>query len=92
VTGGGGDPKLRLPSSDPAVPEPAVPRPQPVPRRRTELSPEQLAADIAARVRPVVPDMPAAAFDALVRRMADVELKYRDPERAAWHPSIRPAD
>ena len=52
--------------------------------RRAELSPEQLVADIAARVRRVAPDMPADALDALARRMAAVELKYRDRHTPTW--------
>lgn len=57
---------------------------------RAALSREQLVADIAARVRPAVPDLPAGEFDALVRRMADLELKYRDRRTPAWSPSLPP--
>ena len=35
-----------------------------------------LMADIAGRLRPVVSDMPESEFTALVRRMAEVEMKY----------------
>jgi hypothetical protein len=46
---------------------------------------EQLMANIAERVRPLVPDMPQAAFDEMVAQMADVELKYRQPlEATGW--------
>jgi hypothetical protein len=37
---------------------------------------DELVADISVRVRPVVPDMPQADFDAMVLRMARLELKY----------------
>jgi hypothetical protein len=37
---------------------------------------EHLTADIARRLRPVVSGMPPAEFDALVRRMAELELKF----------------
>ena len=41
---------------------------------------EQLRADVSRRLRPAVPGMPAEEFDALVRRIVAVELKY-DPYR-----------
>ncbi len=37
---------------------------------------EQLRADVARRLRPAAPGMPAAEFDALVERIVAVELKY----------------
>ena len=58
--------------------------------RRDGFSREELVADIAALVRPAVPDLPAAEFEALVRRMADVELKYRDRFTPTWSPVLPP--
>jgi hypothetical protein len=37
---------------------------------------EGLMADISARIRPVVPTMPQEQFDAMVREMADLQLRY----------------
>lgn len=53
----------------------------PLPRAasRDDLSPAELAGEIAARLRPVVPHMDTGEFDALVRRIAAVEVKYRVP-------------
>lgn len=41
---------------------------------------DALIADISARVRRVVPQMPQDEFDALVRRMAELELRYAERE------------
>jgi hypothetical protein len=37
---------------------------------------EELMADIGRRLRPVLPEMPAADFDALVHRIATVKAKW----------------
>ena len=37
---------------------------------------EELVADIAGRLRPVLPEMPQAEFDALVHRIAGVKAKW----------------
>jgi hypothetical protein len=52
---------------------------------------EQLTADIAARVRPTVPDMPPGAFDEMVAHMVEVDLKYRQPLTATAWRQVTPA-
>ncbi len=37
---------------------------------------EELVADIAGRLRPVLPEMPQAEFDALVHRIAGVKAQW----------------
>jgi hypothetical protein len=70
----------------PRIVSPAV-RVQPLaPMRLPPSTPrEPLMASIATRVRPLVSDMPQAAFDEMVTHMADVELEYRQPlEETGW--------
>ena len=55
---------------------------------RAALSREQLLTDIAARVLPAVPDLPADEFEALVGRMADLELKYRNRLTPTWSTAL----
>ena len=52
---------------------------------------EGLVADIAERVRPAVPDMPPAEFEQLVRRMAQLELKYRLREQVTSWQQVTPS-
>lgn len=50
---------------------------------------EELVADIAGRLRPVLPEMPQAEFDTLVRRIAAVKAQWaRGP---VTPPESRPA-
>lgn len=53
-----------------------APSPNPHPVFRVSVTPAQLRADVARRLRPAVPGMPQAEFDALVERIVAVELKY----------------
>lgn len=43
-----------------------------------------LIKNISKRLRPICSRMPAAEFDVMVRRMADIELKYAD-QTASTH-------
>lgn len=43
---------------------------------------EELKEDIAQRIRPVLLDLPEAEFDALVKRMAELQYKYEQRRRA----------
>ena len=53
---------------------------------------EELVADIAGRLRPVLPEMPQAEFDTLVRRIAGVKAQWaRGPVTPAEsQPAIPP--
>jgi hypothetical protein len=51
---------------------------------------EQLMAEIAARVRRTVPDMPRPAFDEMVAHMAELELKYRQPTAGSGWRQVTP--
>jgi hypothetical protein len=53
---------------------------------------EELMTDIGRRLRPVLPDMPAADFDALVRRIATVKAQWSHTPVTPPHasPAVRP--
>lgn len=59
---------------DPSDPPPLVPPPTRAPSRTARLT--TLEADIARRLRPLCPAMPPGEFDALVREMAERQLKF----------------
>ena len=47
-----------------------------------------LVKSISKRLRPVCSQMPSAEFDAMVRQMADIELKYANQSTPS-HPGDR---
>lgn len=47
-----------------------------------------LIKSISTRLLPVCPRMPPAEFDAMVRNMADIEMKYSD-QTTPSHPNDR---
>lgn len=56
---------------------------------------EELVADISGRLRPVLPEMPQAEFDALVHRIAGVKAQWSHtpvtpPGTTAAIPARRP--
>ena len=54
-----------------------------MPTHRNDLTPSELHAALAARVRPVCATLPEPEFDALIARMVEVELRWRDPRYTA---------
>ena len=54
---------------------------------RYDLTRGELRASLIDRVRPVCPDLSDDEFEALIERMVEVELRWRDPMRLTRDPA-----